>query len=802
MPRGNGGIIGPVNTSFSGVWSLTEAQLRRSANTWPNFYAALLSESATGTDVFSGADAADPYFEYTTLLLPGNGTNGAQNNTFLDAGNPAEFTGSIAGTTLTVTAVASGTIKVGQWISGSGITASPQTTITALGTGTGGIGTYTVNQSQTVASTSITSNGFPVTRNGNTTQGTFSPFSQTGWGNYFSANTSELSFASNAAFNLSGVSWTIEFWTYPTENAPARDRNWITRRQASGGFTSSYQIYCGSGANTLKFLVTGQTVVTSTSSLTPNQWNHVAVVWNGTTLYFFINGVQDATTGTYGAGSGGDAEPLRIGRLATNDNVLSYMSNVRVVKGVAVYTGNFTVPSTPLAITQSSGTNISAITGTQTSLLTCQSNRFVDVTANAFVPTVGTGTSVQAFSPFNPTASWSAATNGGSGYFDGNGDYLDVSSSLFNPSGAFTVEFWFYGTDSATSSQGLVSTWASGLSPAQGILIWKSGSNCEIQIGNASTGGTTIATFSWATYLNQWNHLALVRNSSNSCAVFLNGNRLTTPVTKSGSPGQTALTIGRAFPNSASSYFNGYMSNVRFVSGNNEYDPASSTITVPTAPLTAVTNTSLLLNFTNAGIYDATSKNDLETVGSAQISTTQSQFGGSSIYLNGSNSWLIAPFNTVNDIGGTAPFTIEFWSYFNSLAAISTVVGKTNNSTAAGSQFEFTVQTNGQISVTFYYSSSAFTVTSAVGAITTGAWQYVAMTKDSSGNYKIFINGTQSGTTVTNTSTLNTPTLATTIGAQITTGNRLCNAYFQDFRITRGVARTITASPTAAFPTL
>ncbi|NBS62524.1 MAG: LamG domain-containing protein, partial [Microbacteriaceae bacterium] len=372
MPRGNGGIVGPVNTSFSGVWSLIEAQIRRSANTWPNFYSSLLSESATGSDAFAAADNADPYFEYTTLLLPGNGTNGAQNNTFLDG----------------------------------------------------------------------STNNFTITRNGNTTQGTFSPFSQTGWGNYFSANTSELSFASNAAFNLSGVSWTIEFWTYPTENAPARDRNWITRRQASGGFTSSYQIYCGSGANTLKFLVTGQTVVTSTSSLTPNQWNHVAVVWNGTTLYFFINGVQDATTGTYGAGSGGNAEPLRIGRLATNDNVLSYMSNVRVVKGVAVYTGNFTVPSTPLAITQSSGTNISAITGTQTSLLTCQSNRFVDVTANAFVPTVGTGTSVQAFSPFNPTASWSAATYGGSGYFDGSGDYLTLpAGTAFAPgTGDFTVD--------------------------------------------------------------------------------------------------------------------------------------------------------------------------------------------------------------------------------------------------------------------------------------------------------------------------------------------------------------------------
>ncbi|NDD55002.1 hypothetical protein EBZ39_14260 [bacterium] len=89
MPRGNGGIIGPVNTSFSGVWSLTEAQLRRSANTWPNIYSSLLSELATGTDSISGADAADPYFEYTTLLLPGNGTNLKNNNEFLDSSSNA-----------------------------------------------------------------------------------------------------------------------------------------------------------------------------------------------------------------------------------------------------------------------------------------------------------------------------------------------------------------------------------------------------------------------------------------------------------------------------------------------------------------------------------------------------------------------------------------------------------------------------------------------------------------------------------------------------------------------------------------
>lgn len=64
------------------------------------------------------------------------------------------FTASIAGNTLTVSAVASGTIAVGQVVFGSGVTAG--TTITALGTGTGGAGTYTIGGSaQTVSSESM-----------------------------------------------------------------------------------------------------------------------------------------------------------------------------------------------------------------------------------------------------------------------------------------------------------------------------------------------------------------------------------------------------------------------------------------------------------------------------------------------------------------------------------------------------------------------------------------------------------------------------------------------------------------------
>ncbi|HET8704742.1 MAG TPA: hypothetical protein VFM46_00460, partial [Pseudomonadales bacterium] len=65
------------------------------------------------------------------------------------------FVGSISGTTLTVTQVNSGHLAIGMPITGSGVTAS--TSITALGTGTGGVGTYTVNNTQVVVSTPMSS---------------------------------------------------------------------------------------------------------------------------------------------------------------------------------------------------------------------------------------------------------------------------------------------------------------------------------------------------------------------------------------------------------------------------------------------------------------------------------------------------------------------------------------------------------------------------------------------------------------------------------------------------------------------
>jgi len=81
--------------------------------------------------------------------------------TYMGTGNTGTtviFTGSMASTTLTVTAMLSGDpLVVGQYIDGTSVTNG--TYITAFGTGNGGTGTYTINQSVTASSTTMYANG-------------------------------------------------------------------------------------------------------------------------------------------------------------------------------------------------------------------------------------------------------------------------------------------------------------------------------------------------------------------------------------------------------------------------------------------------------------------------------------------------------------------------------------------------------------------------------------------------------------------------------------------------------------------
>lgn len=123
--------------------SLTEVQTLTALRTF------LLSVMPSGMEIVRGQDNRVPepsgpdFITMTPILRSRLGTN-------VDTYQDCAFTGSISGATLTVTSMSLGTIAVGATLFGAGIAAG--TTITAPGTGTGGIGTYTVSQSQTIAS--------------------------------------------------------------------------------------------------------------------------------------------------------------------------------------------------------------------------------------------------------------------------------------------------------------------------------------------------------------------------------------------------------------------------------------------------------------------------------------------------------------------------------------------------------------------------------------------------------------------------------------------------------------------------
>lgn len=123
-----------------------------------------------GEWAFDGPQRALPYNLDANGGTVGNfftidATTGLASQGGLMSGTSSVMTGSIAGTTYTVTAVTSGLVNLGQVLTGTGVTAG--TTVTGfLGNSVGGIGTYTVSISQTATSTTITGTGNPHTFGG------------------------------------------------------------------------------------------------------------------------------------------------------------------------------------------------------------------------------------------------------------------------------------------------------------------------------------------------------------------------------------------------------------------------------------------------------------------------------------------------------------------------------------------------------------------------------------------------------------------------------------------------------------
>ena len=629
-------------------------------------------------------------------------------------------------------------------------------------------------------------NNFSITRNGNTTQGTFSPFSQTGWGNYFDgATATRLTMPSNTAFAFGTGAYTVEAWVYLSAHAATQ-----TTVVDCGSNTGSLNFsVLSTGALSLGVFGVGPTLSSAGGAVALNTWNHVAVVRestasNATKLY--VNGTAVAT-GTDAGNYTVTTTPSIGGLNSSGLTATGYISNVRLVKGTAVYTSNFTPSTTPLT----------AISGT--SLLTCQNNRFIDNSTNAFAITRNGDVSVQAFSPFNPTAAWSASTNGGSGYFDGSGDYLTApyNSALDFGSADFTVEGWVYSNSNASLYLTVIGFgWQFGsffapvlIQNNNGTLVlYASSSGSSWDVANGSTIGTIP--------LGSWNHFAVSRSGS-SIRLFLNGV-LNTTITSSAtlmSNASRAISVGAGIDGSYA--FNGYISSLRVVKGTAVYTAA---FTPPTAPPTAITNTSLLLNFTNAGIYDATSKNDLETVGNAQISTTQSKFGGSSIAFDGSGDYLTIPFGQ-NIVFGSGDFTCEFWVYFNTVSARQEIVFFGNS---AGTNVPLLVELNTAFKIRFLIQTSGGQIfVDSAATPTVNTWTHVACVRYGSTAY-LFVNGISQGSISPGTNALVSQTTPMYIGIQTDLASGPLNGYIDDLRITKGIARYTSnfTPPTTAFLTL
>ena len=657
------------------------------------------------------ASAVEPYFKYNALLLNGDGTNGAQNNTFVDS----------------------------------------------------------------------SSNAFSITRTGNVAQGTFSPFSlpEGQWSNYFAGGTN----GSAAAFYVNGSNvtdfgtsdFTIECWI---NTSVTGDQEILDSRDADGtnyilvALNTTNKVFVGTYPQT-------STKIISSTTIAVNTWYHIAVVRNSGTTKLYINGVLDgsvADTVNYAQGAN---RPMigATGYFTYYNGFTGYLSNLRVVKGTAVYTSNFTPSTSPLT----------AISGT--SLLTCQSNRFKDNSSNNFTITRNGDTKVTAFSPFEPGAPYIPSINGGSAYFLSHSTYLSVANnSAFDfGTGDFTIEAWVNYSIAGISGQGgtILARWSTGGGGGVGADFWLGISNPNTLYFTMNNSAVAIAASTTLPY-NTWNHVAIVR-SGTSFKLYQNGVSVGTATSSAATQYTAGQPLKTCIWDDTNSYLTGYITDARIVKGTAVY---TSNFTPPTSPLTAISNTQLLLNCTNAGIYDATGKNCIETVGDAQISTSVKKYGTGSMYFDGTGDYLQLPSDQSHNLS-VGDFTVEAWIYTttttNDSASCRDVVCIGNNSNSSSFCTARITMESGVIKGRLSTSGSNWELAFGTTSLSINTWYHVALVRNAS-TFTLYVNGIASGT-ATNSSTLYYGTAGSRVGNVFYTQPGCWNGYIDDLRITKGLAR-------------
>lgn len=120
--------------------------------------------------------------------------------------------------------------------------------------------------------------------------------------------------------------------------------------------------------------------------------------------------------------------------------------------------------------------------------------------------------------------------------------------------------------------------------------------------------------------------------------------------------------------------------------------------------------------------------------GNTQIDTAQAKFGSSSLLFDGNGDSLRLAASA--DMEFTGEFTISFWAWFNVINGIHVLFAPSDTS----NNFQLAVYSDGRID---FYTGSTQVCTSSAGAVTTGAFRHIAVTRNSSNVCKIWVDGVE-----------------------------------------------------------
>jgi hypothetical protein len=610
----------------------------------------------------------------------------------------------------------------------------------------------------------------------------------TSYAGVFNGTSQSLTTSSSANLTLGTGDFTVEFWMYPT----VRQTGDIIDTRVSGDSANSWTIqldstninFTGTGANYLAY------------PYTLNTWTHVAYTRVSGNIQVFINGVQYGSS--VALANNFTATSAKIGVTFNSSFYAGSISNLRIVKGLAVYTGTFAVPVSPLTSTQSAGTNIAAITGTATSLLTLQSATIVDNSSSGITFTNTGSVVTQVASPFNPTIKTPyveylvVGGGGGSTSYGGGGGGGGVLTGLLPVTTGTTYTATVGGGGAAGATN-------NGVDSSISYIIAKGGGYG----GGASAGGGTGGSGGGAGGLNT------ATTSMGGQGVFGQGNAAgmhladagATSGYRGGGGGGGAGTIGQDAPilrggnggagiasaisGTVTAYGGGgggagYSAGGPVVAGSGGVGGGgagsdSGTATSGTANTgggagggaaggTGGAGGSGIVIVSYPDVYAP-----LTTTGSPTVSTS----GSGSTVFNGTTQYLTYAASAAFGFGA-GDYTIEAWVY-GSFSAAYNCIFDNKVSSAVGVAF-YAGQSN-NIVVT---NNSAPIL--AVGTIPTNTWAHLAIVRIS-GTIYAYLNGTLAG------SVADSRTYATSVGAYVGTsgGAQIFGGNLSNLRVVKGV---------------